>query len=433
MKDVLFLLLSIFLNVSSMMSIWLILDLLFGCDMRITKKNLVIASGLFVLLNVLLVLIFKKETMTATGIIFLYNVIVTMVLTKSHRVKTLLLCIPALLVYIQFVTMFDLFEMVIGMDKFYFTYLDEQITVLEAFCDFILLGLLILLGRTKMAKDKRIQLSIGEAVGLTMFCILSPFITGTFAMLKEEGKSPLQYTVWIFFMLVLNIAVFYAILHRKKMTYFKLLSEDYKKEFEEEYSFFKDYKEKQANTIKFRHDWNNHMLLLQEMLDKKEYENAENYFKELTERTSNSAYKIATGNELFDMILSTKTEKLAEYKISLECKGDLSKLSFLSYVDGCILFSNLIDNAIEACSKVDGKRYIRIIAKCSEQLYHLEICNPMQGVLLKKNDKILTSKGDKENHGIGLQNVYDIIEKYNGNYHITTEDGEYGIQMVFPV
>lgn len=234
-------------------------------------------------------------------------------------------------------------------------------------------------------------------------------------------------------MLVLNIAVFYAILHRKKMTYFKLLSEDYKKEFEEEYSFFKDYKEKQANTIKFRHDWNNHMLLLQEMLDKKEYENAENYFKELTERTSNSAYKIATGNELFDMILSTKTEKLAEYKISLECKGDLSKLSFLSYVDGCILFSNLIDNAIEACSKVDGKRYIRIIAKCSEQLYHLEICNPMQGVLLKKNDKILTSKGDKENHGIGLQNVYDIIEKYNGNYHITTEDGEYGIQMVFPV
>lgn len=188
MKDVLFLLLSIFLNVSSMMSIWLILDLLFGCDMRITKKNLVIASGLFVLLNVLLVLIFKKETMTATGIIFLYNVIVTMVLTKSHRVKTLLLCIPALLVYIQFVTMFDLFEMVIGMDKFYFTYLDEQITVLEAFCDFILLGLLILLGRTKMAKDKRIQLSIGEAVGLTMFCILSPIYYRYFCNVERRRK-----------------------------------------------------------------------------------------------------------------------------------------------------------------------------------------------------------------------------------------------------
>lgn len=132
------------------------------------------------------------------------------------------------------------------------------------------------------------------------------------------------------------------------------------------------------------------------------------------------------------MILSTKMNELEANEITLQCKGVLSEFNFMKYTDGCILLSNLIDNAVEANIKVKGEHYILLAAKKTEQLFYLEIRNPMEGKLQQEDDRILTTKTEKEKHGIGLQNVYDILEKYNGEYHITTQNGEYAMQMIFP-
>ncbi|MCM1161220.1 MAG: GHKL domain-containing protein [Roseburia sp.] len=425
-------LISLFLNVFAMLNIWFILNLLFGCDMKLTLRNLAIASGVFVFIEYIDMHIFEKQQELGAILMFAYNVLVTLILTKKKRMKTLLLTIPALLVYAEFGIFLDLVERIIGIDQYYIGM--GKFSLTDFIADPLLFAFLVWLNRTKVAKVKSVQLTIGEGVIVSLFCFFSPALIKGLEWFEGMIYARIYKIVWICFMIILNIAVVYAIAHRKMATYYRQLSENYKKEFETEYSFFKNYKKQQEDTIKFRHDWKNHMLLLQEMLEKEQYGKAESYFKELTAATPKTVQKIATGNELLDMILSMKMDILEENEITLHCKGALSEFNFMKYADSCILLSNLIDNAIEANAKViNNSHSILLAAKKTEQLFYLEISNPIEGNLQQENDRILTTKAEKGNHGIGLQNVHDVLEKYGGEYHITTQNQEYTIQMIFPV
>lgn len=423
--------LSLFLNLFAMLDIWFILSLLFGCDMKLTPRNLAIVSGVFVFVELSCYAFFEEQQVIAVIIMFSYNMLVTCILTKKKRLKTLLLTIPALLVYAEFGAFLELIERITNLDKYHFGV--QQFTLTMFISDPLLFIFLVWLSRTKVAKLKSIQLTLGEGLVVSLFCVFSPAVVKGLGWFEGMIHAYTYKLAWICFMIILNVAVVYAIAHRKMAAYYRQLSENYKKEFEAEYSFFKDYKKQQEDTIKFRHDWKNHMLLLQEMLEKEEYEKAEGYFKELTAATPKSVHKIATGNELLDMVLSTKMELLEENEITLQLRGALSEFNFMKYVDGCILFSNLIDNAIESNIKVNAPHYILLAAKKTERLFYLEISNPMGGILQRENNRILTTKAEKGNHGIGLQNVYDIVEKYGGDYHITTQNQEYTIQMIFHV
>lgn len=424
----------VMMNVFAMTDLWLILYLLFGCDMKISFRNLAIADGVFAAGFVVLSIVLEGQNAIIMAYMCLYNVAVTLVLCKSHRLRAVFLTIPAILVYAQFSSFMDLFEKLAGLDRYYIMNSDGHMqTLIAMLSDVTMCIVLVLLSRTRVAKTKSIHLTIGEGIVISIFCMFSPVIVIGLEWFEGLVRDYLYHIVWVLFMIILNVAVVYGIAYRKRATYYRQLSEGYKKEFEAEYSFFQDYKEQQQDTIKFRHDWKNHMLLLQEMMEKEEYDKAENYFKELTKSVPASATKIATGNELVDMILGTKTGALKEHAITLQCKGDMGSLKCMKQVDLCILLSNLLDNAIEANAGVTGKRYIRMTARETGGSFYLEIVNPMKGKLLRSEDQILTTKEDKEAHGIGLSNVYDIIASYHGEYQIKEKHGEYKIQMVFPV
>ena len=424
----------ILMNCFAMLDIWLIMRLLFGCDMKTTPRNLTIAAAVFIVTDIIISYLFEGENIITVILIIIYNVTVTLLLTNRHRIKNLLLEIPAILVYAQFGMIINLVDKLTGLNQFYVMNQNvEKLTVLDCISDPLLFIILVALSKTKLQRSKNIQLTIGEGIFLSVYCLFSPFIVGGLEWFEKLEKDYRYNLIWVIFMLVLNVAVIYAIVHRKKAAYYRQLSENYKKEFETEYSFFKNYKEQQQGTIKFCHDWNNHMLLLQKMLQKEEYENAEDYFKDLTAVTPRSVYQIATGSELLDLILSTKMDILEKQKITLQCKGEFSNLHFDKQVDGCILLSNLLDNAIEANTKTEGNRYILIKARTTEQLFYLEIRNPMKGKLQQVNNRIMTTKKKKDGHGIGLQNVYEIIEKYQGEYQIETTGQEYAIKIMFPM
>ncbi len=422
------------MNVFAMLDIWLILFVLFDSDMRITPRNLAVAASVFAILFVGITYAFEGHNNIIFGFMCTYNVFVTCILTKKHRVKTMLLSIPAVLVYSQFNFFFSLIFKLLNLENIYVLKSAQgELAMDYVISDGILFFLLVCIARSKMGRSHTTQLSVAEGVLLSVFCAFSPMIVWGFEWFEGQANDVLYSITWVLFMVILNIAVIYAIAHRKRATYYRKLSEDYKREFEAEYSFFADYKEQQQDTIKFRHDWKNHMLLLQEMLNQEEYEKAEDYFKELTATTTSSVYKIATGNEFVDMILSTKTNVLAESEIVLQCKGDFSGMDFMRNTDCCILLSNLLDNAIEANKQIDGKRYIELLVRKTAGMTYVEMKNPMEGTLQRKDNQIVSTKPKREYHGIGLQNVYEILEQYKGKANITTEQNEYTIQMVFPV
>lgn len=432
--DILLFCIEIMMNVFAMTDLWLILHLLFGCDMKVNLRNIVVADVIFAVSFTVISILLEGHNSIIMAYMCLYNVAVTLLLCNRGRVRAVLLTIPAVLVYAQFGTFLDLFEKLTGLEKYYIMNSEGHMqTSIAMLSDMIMCVVLVLLSKTRVAKTKSVQLTIGEGILISVFCFFSPAIIVGLEWFEGMINAPVYHFAWVTFMIILNVAVVYAIAYRKRATYYKQLSEGYKKEFEEEYSFFQDYKEQHRDTIKFRHDWKNHMLLLQEMMKKEEYEKAEDYFRELTKSIPENKTKIATGNELADMILGTKAGSLSEWAITVHCKGDLGPLNLMKQVDCCILLSNLLDNAIEANARVNGKRYIMIRAKMTDGLFYLEISNPMCGKLVRRDQKILTTKEEKEGHGIGLSNVYDIITSYGGEYHIEEKKEEYKIQMVFPL
>ena len=221
--------------------------------------------------------------------------------------------------------------------------------------------------------------------------------------------------------------------HRKKVRYYKELSENYKEQFTQKYSYFQNYKEKQSDIAKFRHDWKNHMLLLQEMLNHEEYEKAKTYFTELSEKTVQSQQRILTGNEILDLILASKADELEQNQIQLTCNGRLETFHFMEDVDCCSLFSNLIDNAIEANLKLEQGRYITITTNRTNKLLYVEISNPMEDMARVVETGFQTTKKESEKHGIGLKNVYEIFRKYHIEYYIITNEQEFSIQMLFEI
>lgn len=428
----------ILMNTFGILDIWLLLKIFFGCDLRLTKKNMIISAIAFVVFDVVMSMIFfpAGNTMKVLQTLLIYGYVLlgTLFLTKTRKIKTLFLTIPALLLYVQSGTVSELTEKLFGLDRLYIMYGEEvKLTPLYSIADILLFVILIWIWRKSKRQEWKIELSVGEAIGVCVFCIFYPIATVAFEFYGEQGEDSIYNTVWVFFMLMLNIGAVYAVFHRKRSGYYQKVSENYKEQFSAEYSYFQDYKGKQQDTIKFRHDFQNHMLILQKMLQSEEYDRAKNYFSELSEKSGVTAQKILTGNEMLDMLLCIKQSELLENQIRVNVEGTIPNSFQIEPVDSCILFSNLLDNAIEANLQVKENRYISIKVKVINESLYLEMANPMSGKLKYEGDQPVTTKSSSGEHGIGLKNVSEVVNKYQGQYHIDGQDNIFTMQMVFPV
>lgn len=84
------------------------------------------------------------------------------------------------------------------------------------------------------------------------------------------------------------------------MQYYRNLSEVYERYYKLEYEQFQQYKESQNEMDRFRHDLNNHFLVLKEMLSNKQYDKAFAYMEGLSENKDTKYYPVLTGNVQFD-------------------------------------------------------------------------------------------------------------------------------------
>lgn len=418
-------------NVFVVLNTVLILKFIYGRDMRYDTKSLLIAGGTFLGLDILIT--FLPQNMEWLGSIGMYLglLLAVIFMCRSKRFVTVILIVPAILFYVQTASILTTLELFTGLDKFQTVASNgEVITPLFVLCDPLLLAILLLLIHKT---DRRIQntaLNAIEVIILLIFNAIGFFAAGVIRTLKAE--NPYYCVISSMILFAFEILLLYAVYHRKRSAYYRKMSLEYKKQFEEEYNFFKDYKATQEDTIRFRHDWKNHMLLLREMLARGEYAKAEEYFGNLSENTPEGNSGIATGCETADMIIGIKSEQMEELNITLHFKGNLSYLNRLERVDCCILLANLLDNAMEANAKLSQNRSITLISRQTENLFYLEIKNPSPEELLTRGSQILSTKKTDAPCGIGLENIKAIVEKYHGECRSFTENNEYVFQMLLP-
>lgn len=188
----------------------------------------------------------------------------------------------------------------------------------------------------------------------------------------------------------------------------------------------------QRNIRSLRHDIKNHLILLQTYIASQEYDKALQYIESINEYMVVSGQFIHTGNQEIDAILNYMIGKAQSKGCKVETQIQVPNECFISKMDLNVLLSNLLDNALEALERVE-QRYLYISMKYQKGVFAMCIKNSYDGTLIKKGKKYITRKNDIENHGIGLQNVNEVIEKYNGEQIIETINGLYIITILLYV
>ena len=123
-----------------------------------------------------------------------------------------------------------------------------------------------------------------------------------------------------------------------------------------------------------------------------------------------------------DSLLDDKADRAAEFSAEIVFNGIVPTIG-ISNADICIIFSNALDNAIEACAKRGGG-VINIKSDFRQGLFFLEISNPVpDDMKIKDVKRLSTSKGEKKLHGFGMLNIHKTAKKYNGNSSASAENG----------
>lgn len=145
---------------------------------------------------------------------------------------------------------------------------------------------------------------------------------------------------------------------------------------------------------------------------------------------------IKTNNDALDLILTEKSLLCQKKNINLKCFADCSKLNFITEADLYSLFGNMIDNAIEAVSKIDNaeKRNINLIVRNIKNYVSIAVENFYEGnINLDNNGLPLTTKNNTDYHGYGFKSIKMIVEKYNGDFKISIGKEIFSVYILFKV
>ena len=143
-----------------------------------------------------------------------------------------------------------------------------------------------------------------------------------------------------------------------------------------------------------------------------------------------SAYK--TENEALNVVLMEKGMLCKSKGIDLSCILDGAGLEFMSDSDVYALFGNIMDNAIEAVSRIPaGNRAIGLQIKTHGSFVSVIVYNGYEGDLEFKGGLPQTTKGDRSNHGYGMKSIRYIVNKYDGRMLINGDGGVFRLTMLF--
>ena len=173
-----------------------------------------------------------------------------------------------------------------------------------------------------------------------------------------------------------------------------------------------------------RHDMNSHLIALKSFFDARDFKGGSRYIENLDTQFQQAALSVTTGNNALDSVLSAK-RSLAESKgIAFHTKIKIQENLPIAPEDCSIIFGNALDNALEACERLpaDAEKSINLFLQQDATTIFCKIINTAPPNTEKT---FLTSKADKANHGFGIKNIKEALEKYPSLYNFKQQENQF--------
>ena len=204
----------------------------------------------------------------------------------------------------------SIFTFILGF--FLENYLDQIVKLIITFIVNLLMMVTILLIRYCVNNKMPFQADIinSNVYGLILLAIFSGgvLIENQLALENVQFQNAVTkiFTVITIFVMIFIIGslVFNCI----SRAYFENVSSILEKQVNEQVDYYKKIDKIDKDLRDFRHDYKNHMICVQSLLDAKEYSEATEYIKGITLHKTILSRGFSSGNSIADVLLSEKTE-----------------------------------------------------------------------------------------------------------------------------
>lgn len=251
--------------------------------------------------------------------------------------------------------------------------------------------------------------------------VSAAMLTILFYTSPRDGDVPIIIVVFAGILMAANVAMIYVINNIEKASEqeqgLRLLRQQISIQTENYSALKKNYSLQRKST----HEFERHIQVIRDLLDRKEYESAQDYVRQLQADRTLKVFSISSNNPVIDVVLNQKHQVAQENGIKMCVKvNDLSSITIKAN-ELVVLLSNLLDNAIEACLKLDHSKEIACSVLKEDGIY-ISIRNTSNPVTIIHGE-ILTTKQNTTEHGYGLPAVKYILNQLEAEYTLAYHNG----------
>lgn len=192
--------------------------------------------------------------------------------------------------------------------------------------------------------------------------------------------------------------------------------------------YYEYLEEREKETKRFRHDMRGHLYVLEHLISEGKGKEAGDYLKKTFDAVDTPHRHISIGNPIVEAILMQYMSICEQKGILFEIKGHMPVDCNLPAFELCTIFSNLLQNAVEAVESC-GDRKIRLQFRYDKENVYVCLTNTCQGVRYADGELLSTKEGD---HGYGIRNIRRCIYKCGGMMESEAEGGFFQTFLQFP-
>lgn len=274
---------------------------------------------------------------------------------------------------------------------------------------------------THLKSSKWLYLTILLPTVLT-FAIAAIFIAG-------DG-SPVGAILVCSVLVLANVAIHYAIRAMERSTAQELDIQLQRQHMEMQTESINALEQNYRLQRKSVHEFEHHLQVLDDLLEDGALNQAREYIRRLRGSRAYRVISVNSRHPVMDVILNQKYQTCLENGIKMQLQvNDLSAVA-LPTDTLVVILSNLLDNAIEACRRLDGYKEIDCSVLWEDGLY-IAIANTSVEVRIA-GGRIATSKANKLDHGYGLDSICTLLDRLEAEYTFHYADGWFHFAAEIP-
>lgn len=404
--------------------IWFVLHNILNIEF--TRKFIIVPIATFAICYYFLVGYFDNEYYVGTGILYF---LLPVLLIKNVK-KTVILYTTVLTTALTY--------FIFGF--IYFILCIFQIPLQEpAYCFTLIisiLGVKQISKKTDITNTAKLLSTKTKVVLLIFIVFLFCFFTELNDYLSYQSKDIIiAYSFFLYLTVIgCGLLIIMLIKNVRKKSYYENLSNIMDVRLTEQVKHYEQVEKTDNELRKFRHNYKNMKIGLMSLLDNNDIVDAKKYMADCDELLDIDYTLYQTGNSIINAILSDKAMKVKDKGITIKFTGLIPQTK-ISNTDLCIIFGNILDNAIEAVEKVDDNiaKEINIDVYKKKDYLFITVTNPTKTEVAIKDNKVVTSKDDKSNHGFGLSSIEETLKKYDGHLDLDCDNNKFTTSFDFCV